>query len=76
MNILISPAHYFLDINSQSEFYLSSKIIYSLANKNKKIKYYVLCGFCENKEDLPSNIYVYELFKDKNLYLNSSNVNV
>jgi len=73
MNVLISPAHYFLDINSQSEFYLSSKIIYSLANKNKKIKYYVLCGFCENKEDLPSNIYVYELFKDKNFSLSLKN---
>ena len=71
--ILISPAHYLLDINSQSEFYLASKIIYSLAEKNKEIEYHVLCGHCANKKVLSKNIIVYELFKDYNFSLSLKN---
>lgn len=71
--ILISPAHYLLDINSQSEFYLSSKIIYSLAKKNKKIEYHVLCGYCANKDIIPKNVIVYELFNDYNFSLSLKN---
>ncbi len=67
--ILISPADYVLDRQSVSEFYFSSELINRLANKNSGILYYVLCGYCADKNNFPNNVKIFELFKTNNLTL-------
>lgn len=69
MKVLISPAHHLLDIKSQSEHYLSAKIIEGLASLDPNIEYHVLCGFFAHKETLPKNIKIYELYKGPDIHL-------
>lgn len=71
--VLISPAHYLIDINSQSEYYLTSKIIFWLAQKDNSIQYDVLCWFCANNDLLPKNINIYSYFDSYDFSLNLKN---
>lgn len=73
MKILISPAHYLIDLKSQSEFFTVAKVLFSLAEKNPHIDFYVLCGFCADKETLPENIRIFELYSENNFKMSISN---
>jgi len=69
MKILVTPAHYVLDKNSASEFYYAATLLYGLAIKNPTDQYHVLCGYCADKAQLPTNLKVFELFKSQKLTL-------
>lgn len=62
MKILVSPAHYILDINSQSEFYAAASVIYGLARRLPENQFIVVCGKCKDKASLPPNIILHEVF--------------